>query len=414
MNSNLPQRRRRAGAQRRRGDARGDREIVRWGDEGPAEGPKRKGARVKFRVFFLTLASLALLALWRFVPVCSAGEFRQALPGYTFSFPRDHYAHEDFRTEWWYYTGHLRSKGGEEYGYQVTFFRSGLAEARDNPSRWAARNLYLAHFAVSDIPRKSFRYFERVNRAGLGQAGASETEFRVWVGDWEVSGDGARQRLKAKEGEFALDLHLASQKSPVIHGENGVSRKGEGRGHASHYYSLTRLKTEGTLTVRGKPLEVTGQSWMDHEFGSTQLNPDQVGWDWFSLQFEDGRELMLYIIRKTDGRPDPYSAGTWIGTDDRIVRLKQPDFKIETLDRWGSPRTKGIYPMKWRLSAPTIGLDVTVTPTFPDQELNTAKSTQIIYWEGAVTADGSVSGRPAKAKGYVEMTGYAAPFRKRL
>jgi predicted secreted hydrolase len=348
-------------------------------------------------------------------PRClSAAAFRQALPGYAFSFPRDHYAHDDFRTEWWYYTGHLRTKSGERYGYQVTFFRSGLAEARSSQSRWAAKNLYLAHFAVSDIPRKEFRYFERLNRAAMGQAGASETEFRVWVGDWEASGADTRQRLRAKDGGFAVDLNLASLKPPVVHGENGVSRKGEGRGHASHYYSLTRLKTDGTLTVRGKTMEVTGLSWMDHEFGSTELNPDQVGWDWFSLQFDDGADVMLYVIRKADGQPDPYSAGTQVGRDGRMVRLRQPDFTLEVLDRWVSPRSRGAYPMKWRLRAPSIGLDVTVTPAFPDQELNTAKSTQVIYWEGAVRAEGTVSGRPANAQGYVEMTGYAAPFRKRL
>jgi len=368
------------------------------------------------RRILLTCACVALLASWRltFPPHLTAGEFRQALPGYAFAFPRDHYAHEDFRTEWWYYTGHLRTKSGQEYGYQVTFFRSGLAEARNSPSRWAAKNLYLAHFAISDIPRKDYRYFQRINRAGLGQAGASETEFRVWVGDWEVGGDGTRQRLRAKDGEFAVDLNLSSQKPPVIHGANGVSQKGEGRGHASHYYSLTRVKTDGTLVVRGKTLEVTGLSWMDHEFGSTDLNPDQVGWDWFSLQLEGGTDLMLYIIRKADGRPDPYSAGTWVEADARIVRLKQPDFTIDVLERWVSPRTRGTYPMKWRLRAPTIGLDVTVSPAFPDQELDTAKSTQVIYWEGAVRAEGTVSGRPVNASGYVEMTGYAAPFRKRL
>src|SRR5512136_1929537 len=305
---------------------------------------------MRVRLVLLTCVCFALLASWRFVPACSAAAYRQALPGYAFSFPRDHYAHGDFRTEWWYYTGHLRAKSGPEYGYQVTFFRSGLAEARNSPSRWAAKNLYLAHFAISDIPRKDFRYFQRINRAGLGQAGASETEFRVWVGDWEVGGDGTRQRLRAKDGEFAVDLNLSSQKPPVIHGANGVSRKGEGRGHASHYYSLTRVKTDGTLVVRGKTLEVTGLSWMDHEFGSTDLNPDQVGWDWFSLQFEDRTELMLYIIRNADGRPDPYSAGTWVEGDGRVVRLKQPDFMIDVLDRWVSPRTKGTYPMKWRLS----------------------------------------------------------------
>jgi len=371
---------------------------------------------MRLGIRLLICLCLALLATWQltFPPFLWAAEFRQALPGYTFSFPRDHYAHEDFRTEWWYYTGHLRTKSGEEYGYQVTFFRSGLAEARNSPSRWAAKNLYLAHFAVSDIPGKSFRYFERVNRAGLGQAGAGESEFRVWVGDWEAKGDGSTQRLRAREGELAVDLTLTSQKSPVTHGENGVSQKGDGRGHASHYYSLTRLKAEGTLTVRGRPLPVAGLTWMDHEFGSTELNPDQVGWDWFSLQFEGGTDLMLYIIRKADGRPDSYSAGTWVEADGRIARLKQADFTIDVLDRWVSPRTKGSYPMKWRLSAPTIGLDVTVSPAFPDQELNTTKSTQVIYWEGAVRAAGTVSGRPVKAKGYVEMTGYAGHFRKKL
>jgi len=357
----------------------------------------------------LTIVCLALLASWQLASPAhvAAGEFRQALPGYAFSFPRDHYAHDDFRTEWWYYTGHLRTKSGDLHGYQVTFFRSGLAEPRNSPSRWAAKNLYLAHFAVSDIPRKEFRYFERLNRAAMGQAGASTTEFRVWVGDWEVRGDGTRQRLRAKDGEFAVDLNLVSLKPPVIHGENGVSQKGEGRGHASHYYSLPRLKTDGTLTVRGKTLEVAGLGW-------TELNPDQVGWDWFSLQFDDGTDVMLYIIRKADGKADPYSAGTQVGNDGRIARLRQQDFTIEVLDRWVSPRSRGAYPMKWRLRAPSIGLDVTVSPAFPDQELNTAKSTQVIYWEGAVRAEGTVSGRPVKATGYVEMTGYAAPFRKRL
>ena len=364
----------------------------------------------------LCCAFMAVLAFWRFVypPVFAAEAFRLALPGYTFSFPRDHYAHEEFRTEWWYYTGHLRTQGGEEYGYHVTFFRSGLAEARANPSRWAAKNLYLAHFAVSDISRKSLRYFERMNRAAMGQAGASEAELRVWVGDWDLSGDGATQRLRAREGELAVDLTLAVQKPPVIHGEHGVSQKGEGRGHASHYYSLTRLKTNGTLTLRGKAQPVTGWSWMDHEFGSTRLSPDQVGWDWFSLQFDDGADLMLYIIRKADGQFDRFSAGTWVGVDGRSALLRQSDFTIEPLDHWVSPRTKGRYPIRWRLRVAPMALDVIVTPAFPDQELDTAKTTQVIYWEGAASAAGTIAGRPLRGRGYVEMTGYAAPFQKKL
>ncbi len=358
---------------------------------------------------------LASLASWRLnASSTAAGEFRKALPGYTFAFPRDHYSHDEFRTEWWYYTGHLRTENGEEYGYQLTFFRSGLAEAQANPSRWAVRNLYLAHFAVSDHSRKSLRYFERINRGAVGQAGASETEFRVWNGNWGVTGDGTHQRLTAKEGDFTLNLLLASQKPPVVHGKGGISRKGEGRDQASHYYSLTRLKAEGTLNVRGKELKVTGLTWMDHEFGSTQLSPNQVGWDWFGLQLDDGTELMLYAIRKADGSTDPYSSGTWVGADGKSVGLGRKDFSVQVLDRWQSPRTKGRYPIRWRLRVPPVGLEATVMPVFPDQELDTEKSTQVIYWEGAVSAEGKRQGKPVTARGYVEMTGYAGPFKKML
>ena len=376
----------------------------------------RQGAKGPSAIRIPLLVLLAFLASWRFMPLPGVGAeaFRLALPGYTFSFPRDHSSHEDFRTEWWYYTGHLRTASGEEYGYQVTFFRSGLAEARKRRSQWAARNIYLAHFALSDIGRKSLRFYERVSRAGMGQAGASESAFRVWNRDWEVSGDASRQRLKAAEGEVGVDLTLRSGKPPVIHGENGVSPKGEGRGHASHYYSLSRLATDGILTLRGKPVAVRGLTWMDHEFGSTQLNPDQVGWDWFSLQFDNDTELMLYVIRKTDGRPDPSSAGTWVAADGGSEHIRQAEFSVEVLERWTSPRSKGSYPIRWRLRVPKLSLDLIVTPIFPEQELDTAKSTKVIYWEGAVAAAGALQGRAVKARGYVEMTGYAEPFRKKL
>jgi predicted secreted hydrolase len=366
-------------------------------------------------IISLSLLLLAFLASWPApVPCVEAGEFRKALPGYAFSFPRDHYAHEEFRTEWWYYTGHLKTNGGGEYGYQLTFFRSGLPEAQSSPSRWAAKQLYLAHFAVSDVAGGRLQYFERMGRAAVGQAGASETELRVWIGNWGATGDGMRQRLTAMEGDFTLNLLLRAGKPPVVHGERGVSRKGGERGQASHYYSLTRLATEGTLSVRGTPFPVTGESWMDHEFGSTELGADQVGWDWFSLQLDDGTELMLYLIRKTDGSADPASAGTWVAADGRTRPLRRREFSVEVLERWTSPRTRGVYPMKWRLAVPSLGLTAVVTPVFPDQELDTARSTQVIYWEGAARAEAAVAGRPVRGKGYVEMTGYAAPFRKKL
>jgi predicted secreted hydrolase len=361
------------------------------------------------------LAILTVLAVSPFMlALAPAASFRLALPGYQFSFPRDHYSHEEFRTEWWYYTGHLRAASGGEYGYQLTFFRSALAEARANPSRWAARNLYLAHFAISDVGRRRFTYAERVSRERLGQAGAREDAFRVWNGDWEASGDGTTQRLRARDGSLGLDLTLAPVKPPVVHGENGVSRKGEGRGHASHYYSLTRLESRGSLTLAGRELAVSGQSWMDHEFGSTQLGPGQVGWDWFSLQLDDGTELMLYLIRLADGSADPHSAGTWVGPQGAARHLGRSEFAVEVLDRWRSPRGGTLYPMRWRVSVPSLDLRLTVTPAFPEQELDTAKSTQVVYWEGAARVQGTTAGRPVEGRAYVEMTGYAGPFRKRL
>ncbi len=368
------------------------------------------------RVFGILAGILGVLVAWWCVAVFAAGgaQFRQALPGYVFSFPRDHYSHDEYRTEWWYYTGHLKTEGGAEYGYQVTFFRSGLAEARANPSRWATRNLYLAHFAVSDIPRKTFQYFERISRGAMEQAGASETELHVWIGDWDLRGDGASQRLRVAEEGFAVDLTLSPLKPPVVNGEEGISRKGAGKGRASHYYSMTRLKTEGTLTVGGRAVPVTGVSWMDHEFGSTDLGPNQVGWDWFSLQLQDNTELMLYLIRRKDGSPDPYSAGTWVAADGGSKHLTLRDFRVEVLDHWQSPRSRGVYPMGWRIHVPALELEVIVAPAFPDQELITTKSTQVTYWEGAVSAEGRVGGRSVTGEGYVEMTGYAGPFRKKL
>ncbi len=337
---------------------------------------------MKARVLGVVIGTLGVLVSWwcQVIPAGEVAQFRRALPGYVFSFPRDHFSHDAYRTEWWYYTGHLRADNGLEYGYQVTFFRSGLAGAEQSPSRWAARNLYLAHFAISDIPRKTFRYFERLNRGALGQAGASQTDFHVWIGDWEVKGDGSIQRLQARDGGFAVDLALTALKPPIVNGEEGISRKGAGEGQASHYYSMTRLKTEGKLTVSGRTFQVTGLSWMDHEFGSAELAPDQVGWDWFSLQFDDDTELMLYLIRQKDGSPDPSSAGTWVAADGRSTHLKLQDFRVEVLDRWQSPQSRGVYPMKWRVHVPSKELEVIVTPAFPDQELITTRSSQVTYW----------------------------------
>lgn len=357
------------------------------------------------------LASAALLLL---VTAVGAGEFRPALPGYRFSFPRDHASHDDFKTEWWYYVGHLAGPDGGAYGFQLTFFRSGIEGRGSNPSRWAARNLYMAHFALSDEGRRRLRYAERIGRGALGDAGASRDTYRVWIGDWEVRAEGEGHRLRARDGGFAIDLRVRPERAPAIHGRDGVSRKGTGSGEASHYYSLTRLRAGGTLILDGREVKVAGLSWMDHEFGSGQLGPEQVGWDWFGLQLDDGTDLMLYQIRREDGTADPQSSGTLITPEGKAVHLRREEFQVEVLDRWKSPRSGGVYPMRWRLAIPGVAMDLTLVPAFPDQELDTARSTRVIYWEGVVRAQGMAGGRGVTGKGYVEMTGYAERFRKKI
>jgi predicted secreted hydrolase len=354
----------------------------------------------------IVLAAVALPA--------PGAEYRRALPGYRYSFPRDHGAHGDFRTEWWYYTGHLAAEDGRRFGYQLTFFRSAVEQQGANPSRWAARNLFLAHFAVSDVKGRKLYLGERLAREGLGETGTATEDLRIWIGDWEAAAVGAAQHLRAREGAMAIDLRLEAMKPPVIHGRDGISQKADGVGYASHYYSLTRLRTGGTLTAGGRLLKVTGASWMDHEFGSSQLRDYQVGWDWFSVQLDNQTELMLYVLRHRDGKTDPNSSGTLIHPDGRSERLGRDDFAIEALETWKSPRSGGTYPIRWRVRVPKAGIELTVTPLFPDQELDTPKSTRVIYWEGASRVEGTMAGRPVRGEAYVEMTGYAHPFQKRI
>jgi len=374
-----------------------------------SEDIRRAAALSPLRWLAVVAALLAVAAL----PARGA-EYRRALPGYRYAFPRDHGAHPDFRTEWWYYTGHLAAEGGRRFGYQLTFFRSGVEQQGANPSKWAARNLYLAHFAVSNVRAKRLHLGERLAREGLGEAGAETQGLKVWIGDWEALAEGAAHRLRAREGAFAIDLRLEAAKPPVIHGNNGISQKAEGAGYASHYYSFTRLRTAGTLVADGRTLKVIGESWMDHEFGSAQLREYQVGWDWFSLQLDNQVELMLYLLRHRDGKTDPHSSGTLVHPDGRPEHLRREDFVVEVLESWKSPRSAGVYPVRWRIRVPRAGIDVTVTPAFPDQELDTAKSTRVIYWEGASRVEGAMGSKPVRGDAYVEMTGYAHPFQKRI
>ncbi|MEW6187568.1 MAG: lipocalin-like domain-containing protein [Thermodesulfobacteriota bacterium] len=363
-----------------------------------------------FFLFFLSLlAGISLAAP-------DSPSFKSALPGWKFEFPRDHRAHKDFRTEWWYYNGHLTGPAGERFGYQLTFFRVGLIPGSLplKGSRWELREVYLAHLAVTEVEGRIFQFKEKISRGSLGLAGAEGRRYRVWLESWQVDEEGTNHRLQAGDRDLALALTLIPVRPPLVHGLDGVSQKGPKPGQASHYYSLTRMKTEGYLTRKGKRIPVQGLSWMDHEFGSNQLAENQVGWDWFSIQLNDGTDLMLYQLRQVQGQVDPRSSGTLMLAGGKSRHLPVERIKIRTLKSWKSPRTGAVYPAAWEILLPENDLKLELTPLINDQELVTSKSTGVTYWEGAVEVKGIHRGRSVEGKGYVEMTGYDRPFQPKI
>ena len=349
----------------------------------------------------------------------STQEFTLATEGYHYEFPRDHGSHDAFRTEWWYYTGNLTAKDGREFGYQLTFFRRGMPadQVKTLPSKWSITQLYLAHFAITDLTGKHFRYAEKLSRAGIGKAGAEPDRLLVWIDQWRAELSEPRidhHTLNAAEGDMALQLELSPDKPPVVHGTAGISRKGGEPGQASHYYSFTRMATTGKLTIGGESFDVTGTSWMDHEFGSADLGKDLVGWDWFSIQLDNRTEVMLYRLRRADGSADPVSSGTFIDREGRGHHLSSGEFTLEPLSDWTSPTSKARYPQRWRLRIPSQQLSLELVPRMAEQELSTKRSTQVTYWEGAIAAAGTAQGQPIHGRGYMELTGYAERFKQRL
>jgi predicted secreted hydrolase len=345
------------------------------------------------------LATL-LLTCW----ILAAGfTYREALPNQPYQFPRDHFEHADYKTEWWYYTGNLRDTAGKRYGFELVFFRQG-ARGKDvagNESAWRIDDLYLAHAAVTGIDADTFHYTERLNRAGPGLAGASFAERRIWNGNWQAKWDGENQQITALAEDFRFQLKLEPAKPYVIHGLNGVSQKAEGSGKASHYVSFPRLRVSGTLDGR----DVQGDAWMDHEWFTEQLDTAQTGWDWFSAQFDDNTELMLFDLRRKDGTIDPYSSGTFVDQAGKAHHLKAGDFTLRATAFWQSPKSKGRYPTEWQIEIPSLHVSVKCRAARQNQELVGQKNATA-YWEGAVVYSGTNTGR-----GYLEMTGYDKPVR---
>jgi predicted secreted hydrolase len=418
---------------------------------------RRGGRRVLIPVMVAVLASVAcdgapepratLSAAALLADGDTAGFARADAPR-QFVFPADHGPHPDYRHEWWYFTGNLAAASGDRYGFQLTFFRSALRP--DDPevdSPWATNQIWMAHFALTDVAGQTFHAFERFERGAMGLAGAQAQPFRVHVGEWEASlhpapppdvGDmGGRPaqpaatppqaaphlhsptspnghgplppiRLLAGQDPVALDLVLEPLKAAVFQGENGWSRKGPEPGNASYYYSLTRMAARGTVTVGGRTVEVEGLSWLDREWGTSALGPELDGWDWFSVQLDDGTELMFFQLRRQDGARDPLDSGTFVHSDGRTTRLFADDVQVQPTGQWRSPRG-GTYPSGWRLAVPRLDLTLELEPLLRDQELDLT----FRYWEGAVAARGNREGRAVAGHGYVELTGYAQGERMR-
>ena len=340
-----------------------------------------------------------------------------------FEFPRDHGPHPDYRHEWWYLTGNLTSPAGERFGFELTIFRFALApaqpvaspatsqtpagpvaspSAQTSASPWRTRQVYMAHFAITDVAAHRFRFAQKYEREALGLAGAAAEPFHVWLDDWRIGGQ-PRWTVYAQQKDYELGLEVESPAEPILNGEGGLSVKSGEAGAASYYYSIPRLTVRGQVTRGRTPVPVTGTAWLDREWGSGSLGSNETGWDWYALQLDDGSALMFYALRNRDGSREPHSAGTWVDPTGHAHPLSSGDVAIDVGDHWTSSRGAR-YPSRWRVRVASLGLDVDVKPVLPDQELGTKPR----YWEGAVDVSGVRAGSKANGRGYVELVGYAS------
>jgi predicted secreted hydrolase len=335
--------------------------------------------------------------------------FARAYAPVPFAFPRDHGAHPDYHTEWWYFTGNLQDADGNAFGYQLTFFRSALTpEMPERSSDLATNQVYMAHFAVTDGDANRHESFERYSRGAGGLAGAiGEPSFAVWLEDWSArTVEPGVTRIQAgtatENGPLAVDFLLRETRPPVLHGDQGLSQEGPDPGNASYYYSLVQLETTGVITSQGKVANVTGLSWMDHEYSTRPLSEDAVGWDWFSVQLQNGAVMMFGQVRNRDGSTEGKFAGTYVDAEGKQHTLNTADFNVTVLDQWTSPHTGIAYPSGWQVDLPSLAIALTIQPLIEDQEM----AVSFVYWEGAVSIEGVIDGQPVPGVGFVELTGY--------
>jgi predicted secreted hydrolase len=335
--------------------------------------------------------------------------FSKVIDKREFILPADHGPHPDFRTEWWYFTGNLVSDGGREFGYQFTIFRTALT--KNKPKRnsdWNSNQIYMAHFAVTDISNNKFYFDERFSREGNNLAGAQINPLKVWLEDWQIIQVDEKFffnlpviNLKAKTDEAEINFRVEALKPLVLQGDSGLSQKGKDHGNASYYYSYTRLSTEGKIVLEKEVFDVTGFSWMDREWSTSALSEDQAGWDWFALQFGDSSEIMYYQMRKMDGTPDAYSKGIMVDKNGSSKLIKKDHVYLEVTDYWESP--SGVeYPSGWKLDIPVENIKLEIIPAVKNQFMDVS----ISYWEGAVIIKGERNQKSINGRGYVELTGY--------
>lgn len=331
------------------------------------------------------------------------------------SFPEDLGPHYDYQTEWWYYTGNLESDNGRPFGFQLTFFRRSIPQSENNQnsepieegSRWNSDQIYMAHFAISDIREDNFFASERLSRGALELAGAQSDPYKVWLGDWvvEEKTEGLVS-LSARSEEVGIRLNLEQRLPPIVHGIDGLSQKGPEPGNASYYYSIVGQYASGEVVIGDSTYQVSGEVWKDHEYSTSALGKNAVGWDWFSVQLDDGTALMFFEIRREDGSLEPFSSGTYIDSQGNSWPLTFGDWQVDILDQWTSPSSGATYPAAWTISIPAYDLILTGRPMMADQELNLSTT----YWEGAVAFEGTVKGQPVAGRGYIELTGYSEPL----
>lgn len=341
-------------------------------------------------IFILTVYSVSL-----------AQEYLDVTNNYKLQFPKDFYHKKNYKIQWWYFTGHLFDENGREFGYELTFFVVNV-QRRTYKSRFGVNNIYISHFAITDVAGNKLYFSDKADTGAYGFAGAEDDRLKVWTGNNVLEGTVDKIHIKASDRDKGIDLQFTPAKPVTLNGEKGYSRKSEESPlMASLYFSYTNLNTAGTVTIGGETFKVKGKSWFDREISSMGLPKNQAGWDWFAIQLDSGKEIMIYLLRKKDGSIDGYSSGTFVYPDGRYRHLSKDDFSVRDLSHYRSEKTGALYPSRWEINIPAEKLVLTITPLVKDQEVLAYSSTGNYYWEGACKVEGTEKGRA-----YVEMTGY--------